>query len=188
MCDYLKDLSITNSSVVIGRLTRGVHVAKSASLSYLIDNVNVDERLGNFPVGAIPYSAINKALQSSSSRILNLFSGESSIPFSKVMKYGVGQCLEKAILVQLAAQRIESSYLVSGAIELDSDSGVDFQAFNLVFRGNTVYLVDAENPFSKDKEGSVIRRYIVPVKEITAEGIVVVQDEYRAGRTYSLEL
>lgn len=185
--EYLEKFARAKPSAVVNRLSRGSKLMKGLNLGYEIDNINADEILGVFPIGAIPYRVIHNVLRSNSFEIMALFKGSEFIPFSKVMKAGVGQCLEKSILVQLAAQRAESSYLISGALELDNERGADFHAFNLVVRGDGVYLVDVENPISKDKKGNVLSPYVVPVKEITATGNISVPEEYRAGRTYSLD-
>lgn len=184
--NFLNGVSSSNPGNVTSRLTRGVRVEKSAVYSYEIDDVNADEKLGVFPVGAIPYRPINDALRSSGSDIRALFKDSDCIPFSRALRAGVGQCLEKAILVQLAAQRKEESYLVNGAIELDDEFGAVFHAFNLVARGDYMYLVDAENPIGKDENGKFTRPYVVPVREIAPNGTIIVPEEYRAGRTYCL--
>lgn len=187
IADCLERFSNKNPGVIINRIFRGSKLMKSLSQGYEIDNVNLDEELGRFPVGAIPYSHVNRALRSDGSALRALLGDSRYIPFSKVVKAGFGQCLEKAILLQLATQKVGNSYLVSGVLELDNEVGADFHAFNLVARGESVYLVDAENPFSKDKEGNVLRPYVVPVKEIAANGTIIIPEEYRAGRVYSLD-
>lgn len=183
---FLEKVSVSSQDNAISRLVRGARVKKSMTYSYEIDDVNADEKLGVFPVGAIPYGPINNALRSSGFDIRALFGNSDCVPFSRVMSAGVGQCLEKAILVQLAAQRKERSYLVNGALELDGDIGADFHAFNLVTRGDYSYLIDAENPIGKDESGKVTRPYVVPVIEIATNGTIIVPEEYRVGRTYCL--
>lgn len=184
--EYLDAFSIANPDVVISRLSRGSRLRKSLSQEYEIDNVNLDEELGRFPVGAIPYHLINKALRSEGPALWALFGEASCIPFSKVFKAGFGQCLEKAILLQLATQKAGGSYLVNGALE-EIDGGAIRHAFNLVARVESVYLVDVENPFQKDKAGNVLRPYVVHVKDISSNGTIIVDDACRAGRTYCLD-
>jgi hypothetical protein len=184
--DYLDNFSRINPNIVVTRLFRGSKLMKNLNQRYEIDNVNLDEELGNFPVGAIPYGPVYKALKSDGSKLREVMGDCSCIPFSKVFRAGVGQCLEKAILLQLATQRNGGSYLVSGALELDEEAGAEFPAFNLVSRGESVYLVDAENPYNLDKEGNVARPYVVPVISIAQNGTIIVPEEYRAGRTYCL--
>jgi hypothetical protein len=187
MLDYLENFSKNFPNLVINSLSRGSRVNKNLSQQYEIDNANIDEDLGKFPVGAIPYNHINRALRSNGSELRALLSRDTFIPFSKVVKAGLGQCLEKAVLVQLAAQRAGKTYLINGALELDDDIGADFHAFNLVARAENIYLVDTENPLSLNKDGSVLRPYVVPVKDISKNGTIIVPDAYRFGRTYCFD-
>jgi len=105
--------------------------------------------------------------------------------FSVAVDEGVGECLEKAILVQLAAQRRDQSFLINGALAEDGDVGVTYHAFNIVCRDGVLFLLDAQNPFIVDAQ-ACIRHYIVPVQGIHENGDVIVPEEYRAGRTYAL--
>jgi len=185
--EYLDAFSSANPAAVISQLSRGFRLAKSLCQEYEIDSINLDDELGRFPVGAIPYNLVNKALRSEGPALRALFGEASCIPFSRVVKAGFGQCLEKAILLQLATQKAGKAYLVSGALELDSKPGAEFYAFNLVARAESVYLVDAENPFQRDKAGNVLRPYVVHVNDISPSGAIIVDEACRAGRTYSLD-
>jgi len=184
--EYLDAFSSVNPAAVVSRLSRGFRLAKSLGQEYEIDNINLDDELGRFPVGAIPYNLVNKALRSEGPALRALFGEASCIPFSRVVKAGFGQCLEKAILLQLATQKAGISYLVSGALE-EVDGGAMQHSFNLVARAESVYLVDAENPFQRDKAGNVLRPYVVHVNDISPSGAIIVDEACRAGRTYSLD-
>lgn len=96
---YLEFLARQHPKYVIGRLDRGGKVQKSLELSYEIDDPNIDRKLGDFTEGAVPYSLIDRTLTNSQGKILELFGGSSEIPFSRAYEAGVGECLEKAILV-----------------------------------------------------------------------------------------
>jgi hypothetical protein len=106
------------------------------------------------------------------------------MPFSEIFNAGLGECLEKAVLVQLAAQRQEESFLVNGAIENDEEVGADFHAYNIIVRGGKLFLVDAQNPLLIDSEGRIYP-YVAPVIEIIRESREIrISSEWKFGRTY----
>jgi hypothetical protein len=184
--ELLRNLSKEKPKSVIARLNSGQEIDKSMGLKYLIDNPNIDLILGDFPQGAIPYGQIYRKLKSNSSDILRQFGGRNTIPFSEIFNADLGECLEKAVLVQLAAQRKEESFLINGTIEEDGEVGAGFHAYNIVARAGKLFLVDAQNPARVDSDGK-IHPYIAPVTDICgAYGDFQVPSERKMGRTYSI--
>ncbi len=185
---YLKEFAETYPNLVTERLIRGSKVKKSSGLEYEIDDCDIDKKLGSFPDGAVPYGPIHKHLKGSMSEILKLFNGNSVIPFSKTYELGVGECLEKAILVQLSAQRDREAFLIIGALSQDENVGVDCHAYNVVFKDEKPFLVDAENPVNKYSSGKIILPYIAPISGIMNERYpeFEVPEEWKFGRAYLL--
>ncbi len=189
---YLEDAAIEYSHIVTSKLAKGSIVSKGSGHAYEIDNPEIFKRLeykvNEFPEGAVPYGYINKYLRQSMG-IRGLFEREGSkcgsklvLPFSRIFEARIGECLEKAILVQLAAQLGRNSFLIKGVLEQDSEVGVDNHAYNIVFNNEKPYLVDAHNPFYQKNIP-----YIVPILNIEGKtGNIVVPDEDRAGRSYYL--
>ncbi|MBI4148724.1 hypothetical protein HY490_05515 [Candidatus Woesearchaeota archaeon] len=191
MLDILREMSRGNVSIH-PLLERGSVVQKSWGLLYEIDDPDCDRRLGVYDDGVVPMGPIYRGLNSSAQSIREIFDKHSVprhikrvAPFSVVIDKGVGECLEKAVLVQLAAQRRDQSFLINGTLAEDGDVGVTYHAFNIICRDGSLFLLDAQNPFSIDERGN-IRHYIMPVKGIHENGDVMVPEEFRAGRTYSL--
>ncbi len=172
-------------SVVIGRLEKGSIVPKSFGLSYEIDDVDIDKRLGTWPNGVVPCGPIYRKLRTFPEKILELFSDKKILPFSKVFEAGVGECLEKAILVQLAAQRDGDSFLVLGALEENRRIGAETHAFNVLFRQGEPFLVDTQNPLEVYLD-SIIKPYTAPILGISKNTQFRVPKEWRLGRTYSI--
>ena len=111
---YLEMIAEQYPKSVIKSLKQGSLVQKSGGSSYEIDDLDLDRKLGNFPEGFMPYGPIHRALRSSFSGILALFNDSVVIPFSRAYAARIGECLEKAILVQLSAQRARNSFLIIG--------------------------------------------------------------------------
>lgn len=184
--EILRKLSIERPRSVISRLNFGQIINKSMGLKYLIDNSDIDLNMGDFPKGAIPYRPVYKKLGGNSSDILKQFGGRNTIPFSEVFNAGLGECLEKAVLIQLAAQRQEESFLIKGVIEEDGEIGAGFHAYNVVIRSEKLFLVDAQNPARIDSAGT-IHPYIAPITDICGEyADFKVPSEWKLGRTYSI--
>ncbi len=182
--ELLRNLSREKHESIIARLNSGQEITKSRGLKYLIDNHDIDLSLGDFPRGAIPYRQIYRKLKGNSSDILRQFGIRRIMPFSEIFNAGLGECLEKAVLVQLAAQRQEESFLVNGAIENDEEVGADFHAYNIIVRGGKLFLVDAQNPLLIDSEGRIYP-YVAPVIEIIRESREIrISSEWKFGRTY----
>lgn len=186
--ECLNQYSNKYPNIVSGRLDRGSKVSKSMGLRYIIDDIDIDKRLGDFPEGAIPYGPIHRALKSSMGGILKVFDKKSEAMFSRAYEEGIGECLEKAILVQLSAQKGRDAFLINGVLELDEsykESGVNSHAYNVIFKDGKPFLVDAQNPLAKDKDDKITKPYIAPILDLTGEnGEFIVPDEWKQGRRY----
>lgn len=185
--ELLRRFSREKPRSVISKLSLGDIVHKSAGLTYVIDDDQIVRRLGDFPKGAIPCGAIYRKLKGDSSQVVKHFLGRSQIPFSEVFHAGLGECLEKSVLVQLAAQEQEESFLISGALEQEGEVGAGFHAYNLVARQNQLFLVDAQNPVRVEADGKV-HVYVAPVEGITGDyGEIQVPKIWKMGRTYCIQ-
>ena len=186
--EYLVGLARTHPHKVVARLSKGSTVQKGSSAIYEIDNPDIDRQLGTFPEGTVPYGPIHRALKPSVNKTMSLFEGRPIVPFSAAFNAGTGECLEKAVLVQLSAQRGRNSFLINGALAQDGEMGVDWHAYNVIFRDGKPFLVDVQNPLAKDASGKITHPYIAPVLAIEDGdyGDFRVPEEWRQGRVYSL--
>ena len=183
LLNLLEELAEKYPKSVIEQLDKGMKVQKSFGLKYIIDDIDIYKKLGNFQKGAVPYSRIHKYLRNSQSKIINLFKDSSEIPFSKAYNAEVGECLEKAILVQLSAQKGRPSFLIKGYI-MGADGITGVHSYNVVFKDEKPFLVDAQNPLYSN--GKIIP-YIVPILDIEGKyGDLVVPKEFKQGRMYSV--
>ena len=82
-------------------------------------------------------------------------------------------------------EKHRDSFLINGVLAQDSEVGVDYHAFNIVFKDGKPFLVDAQNPLAKESTGKVTHPYIAPILGIE-NGDFIVPNEWRQGRTYSL--
>ena len=100
----------------------------------------------------------------------------------------IGDCLERAILVQMAAQRDKGiSFLINGALLKHGDEHVESHAYNIVAVNNRAFLVDAQNPLKVDENGKISSAYIAPINRISGEiNGIEVPSEWECGRTYML--
>ena len=110
------------------------------------------------------------------------------MPFSEMFNAKLGECLERAILVQMAAQRDNGiSFLINGALLKHGEDCVESHAYNIIVRNNRAFLVDAQNPLRVDTEGKVSVAYIAPINRISGEiNGIEVSSEWEQGRTYML--
>ena len=183
---YLEHIGRKRPNNVIKKLKEGDLVRKSLVFGHIIDDADIDKRMGNFPEGAIPYGPICRTLKSLPEKVFDLFSMSSIIPFSDAYNAGIGECLEKSILAQLSAQRGRDSFLISGVLEVNGGF-VEAHAYNIVFRNSKPFLLDIENPLALNSEGKVTHPYIAPilgVNEKTSD--IILPEEWRQGRTYSI--
>lgn len=103
-----------------------------------------------------------------------------ALPFSVAVERGMGSCLEKSILVQLAVQDTTTSFLVDGF--MDDQQGSGCHAFNVVYLGDNPVLIDAENPLIAD---GIFVPFVAPLLQIN-DGKFKVPAEWNAGRTYRI--
>jgi len=185
--NYLEKMSV-DSSRVISHLDVGSVVNKNDKLRYVIDNLDVDRELtvSAFPEGIIPCAQIYTKMVSDKDKIAGLFMERDVVRFTDVVKAGVGGSLEKAILTELAGQRKGPAFLVRGQFK-NGESSKQEHYFNLVsLDGQSLYLVDTENPASVNGGGVFVSRYAVPVMGIQDEKIII-PEKYKMGRNYSLD-
>jgi len=186
LSSYLERMAQENPKCVIGKIEEGQKVSKSWGLTYIIDDKDIDKKLGDYPEGAILYGPIHRALESSQKKILKIFNGESEAPFSRAFEERVGECLEKAVLMQLSTQRNGRSFLINGCIEIDGD-GIGPHAYNVVIVKGEPFLIDTQNPLAKDKNGNVTHAYVAPIIGFKEKyGDFIVPDEWKQGRVYSI--
>ncbi len=183
---YLEHIGRKRPNNVIKKLKEGDLVRKSLVFGHIIDDADIDKRMGNFPEGAIPYGPICRTLKSLPEKVFDLFSMSSIIPFSDAYNAGVGECLEKSILAQLSAQRGRDSFLISGALEF-SDSFAGAHAYNIVFKDGKPFLMDVEKSLAVNSGGKVTHPYIAPIVGIDEKtSDLILPQEWRQGRTYSI--
>jgi len=170
---------------VISNLKKGDVVQKGSWSYYEIDDLSLTNGLydhDKFEKGSVPYQQINHKFKSSRSEILKLFGDSKTINFSDVVNAGVGECLEKAVLVQLCAQEGRDSFLINGYLETNGDGALQYHAYNVVFKDGKPYLVDAQNPI-KDEDGQ-LHNFIAPIIGIDSETEFILPAEWSADRKY----
>ena len=183
--EHLERLTEVDPKVVIRRLEKGSQVQKSFGLFFEIDDPDVDKKLGDFPIGAVPYHQIYTAFKESKGKTGKLFGSECTAPFSRFVEAGVGECIEKAILVHLSAQRGRDAFLINGCLTQDGVLGIGPHGFNVVFKDRKPYLVDAHNPYRGTGEIQT-KNYIAPIIGIDNDFTTfIVPDEWKIGRTYT---
>jgi len=183
---YLEHVGENHPHHVLKKINKGDLIKKSVVFGYIIDDADIDKKLGDFPEGAIPYGPIYRTLKFLPEKVFDLFRMSSTIPFSDAYNAGIGECLEKSILAQLSAQRGRDSFLISGVLEVNGGF-VEAHAYNIVFRNSKPFLLDIENPLALNSEGKVTHPYIAPilgVNEKTSD--IILPEEWRQGRTYSI--
>lgn len=181
---YLTEAARMKSDKVIKRIKVGQRISKRAHLSYGIDDLTVDKYLGDFGETTIPVGPIYRKMVTSPSTIHSLFHKEQTVPFSRVVHAGAGECLEKAILVQLAAQRNYDSFLINGALREHQEGFVEHHGFNIIFIGDKPHLIDAQNPI---QNGNGTKPYVAPITSLLlGSEDLVVEKEWEQNRIYSL--
>ena len=185
--EYLTKMAEKHPKSVIANLSKGSKVQKSWGLYYEIDDIEIDKNLGEFPKGAVLYGPIYRTLKNSQREIMELFNRDSKISFSKVYNKGLGECLEKSILVQLAVQRGGEGFLINGCFSEENGIGVSPHAYNIVFRNKKPFLVDVQNPLRIDSNNKITNQYIAPILGINEDyGEFLVPEEWKQKRIYSI--
>ncbi len=178
---WLEQMVAKHPDKITARLREGDTLSKGRTRAYEIDDGGLDTKLGDFPKGVVPYGPIRRKMSGSSADTRSLFGTRSKIPLSDAFNAGKGQCLEKAALVQLAAQRGGDAYLINdGVLEVMGGSGGGHHAYNIVFDKGEPFLIDAQNPLSENHP------YIAPVEGINKLGRFIVPENWQQGRFYSI--
>jgi hypothetical protein len=192
--DCLQHTFETNPNLVRPRLNVGDRIQKSSGCDYEIDDFNVYEKLEGYNPESVPYGPVSRALRTVLNGNFKLFqdsklqeNGRTIVPFSRVLESGIGECLEKAILMQLASQDVRRAFLISGAASMDYDSCLSRHAYNVVYSGNKPFLIDVQNPLAVDADKKSIRPYCAPIDGLDLDsGRFVVPETWEQGRNYFL--
>ena len=183
-----------NSNLVRPRLNIGDRIEKSWGCDYEIDDFNVYEKLESYDPKNIPYGPVSRALKTILFGNFKLFQDSSRVendrtivPFSRVLESGIGECLERAVLMQLASQDFRRSFLISGLVSLDHELCVSRHAYNVIFSGNNPFLIDVQNPLAVDASKKVTHPYCAPIERLDWDsGRFVVPENWEQGRNYFL--
>ena len=183
--------TLVRSKICIGDLiSRNLHLG---SFIYQIDDLEIGKELGAFFDDTSFYLALEAKLRKfTTADYLKIFPPESKkegrmvTPFSATVKEGVGECLEKAILVQLRQQPKTLSFLIHGLLGHDATRRNFAHAYNIVFINDQGYLVDSQNPtIVKLGEEKTLVPYVAPFTGIERDRVIV-HEQWRAGRIYQL--
>lgn len=93
--------------------------------------------------------------------------------YSDIVATGKGVCIEKAIMLQLVAQKHYESYLIGGMVKREGEGNAVKHAFNVVVIEGQPYLIDLSNPQEVNESGVVVRPYFVPIL-----GLKLTEDNY----------
>ncbi len=177
---------------VVQNIEIGDILPNGLAVSYRIDEETpktLKEVIGFYDNGAVPYMKINKTLRDENLNLEELINRDSNtINFSEILKKEAGQCLEKAIAVQLYAQKGRESYLVlAGRLEQPGITTSLGHAYNIIKKDGKWFLVDAENPIIQNN-----RRipYIIPIEGIDEKSKeIILPEKYGKdiGRRYYLQ-
>lgn len=151
------------------KLSSGYLIQKTERFQYEIDDVNIDQFLGPFNKNNVPYFLIrhNFKFNFDTWKLNDLFSNDSVVPFSKVVKNRTGDDLECSIAFQLYAQKKGlNSYLVSGFKSVDGKFYFPYY-FNIAISNNHSFVVDVADPLV-DHIGRK-SPFLVPIREMDDE-------------------
>jgi hypothetical protein len=184
---FLHQSSRDNSLSFISTISQGDELQRSGSLKYVIEDSDVDRQLGELEDGAIPYTKIFNHFKDGKQEVLKVVKGRDIFPFLELFDTQVGQCFERSIVTQLAAQRTRDAYMVNGIVTLDGRCGIDEPAFNLIVKENQLFLVDTSLPVGYGKDGSYEKPFIAPFLTIQiADRKIILPEEFMQGRAYSI--
>ena len=192
--DILNDFEKKNPNAVKRRINQGDLIEKSLGLSYEIDDLEIYKQLQGFKEGSVPYGPVHYALKSDANAIRNLFEKEGYtkkdkkvLKFSKVVKAGLGQCLEKAILSHLATQNQRDSFFINGALSLGEEFAEN-HSYNVVYFNEKPHLIDIENPLRVDENKKITHPYAAPIDGINVKlNRFLVPLDWQQGRFYELD-
>lgn len=193
---HLEDLA-QSTQHVRGRLERGAELPRNlhrGAFGYVIDDVRIYQRFGRTandaffraagflnPFDGLTYQVMfPPAERGRDGRII--------APFSRPIMMGYGECLEKAVLIQLAEQERGDCFLVYGLLSHQKDPRQTPHIWNVLWRDGAPYLVDAQNPVIA-KKGEQKREFpfVVPLEGIDDRRFVIAES-WALGRNYSLPL
>ncbi len=186
---YLSDLAARRENVA-RRLVIGDPIQRNLGSFYLIDDLGIGRVLGEIKPGTIPYVKVREVIRSNPAESQRLFAEEGtpipegrSLNFSRAVRAGFGQCVEKSTLLQLAVQDNMEVYFVMGALKEDGRANFDLHAFNIAPIGGKQHVIDAENPVKDEQDKEY--PYIVVILGINEEsGEIVVPENAVFGRRY----
>jgi len=192
--EILRGIAKKKPHVIKERINVGDYIEKSMGLVYEIDDLDIYKQLEGYKEGSVPYGPIYYGLKSDFSGIMNLFNkegeekeGKKVLKFSKVVKAGLGQCLEKAVLSHLATQNQRDSFFINGALSMEDDFAGE-HAYNLVEFNSKLHLTDIENPLRVDENKKITHPYVAPIDGINVKlGRFLVPTEWQQGRFYELD-
>lgn len=190
----LRGIAKKKPHVIKEKINVGDYIEKSMGFFYEIDDLEIYKQLEGYKEGSIPYGPIHYELKSDFSGIMNLFEkegykkdGKKVLKFSKVVKAGLGQCLEKAVLSHLATQTHRDSFFVNGALSMKEEF-TENHAYNLVELNSKLHLTDIENPLRVDENKKITHPYVAPIDGINIKlGRFLVPAEWQQGRFYELD-
>lgn|GEM_PF-1581112 len=192
--EILRDFEKKNSVRVRNKLKKGDLVQKSGGLYYEIDNLDLHKNLPEYKEGSLPYGPIHRKLKSDKNKIYDFFKekgvmreGKKVVPFSQMIDAGLGECLEKAILSQMATQDVMESFLISGALSREGGSAGE-HAYNVVYLNDKPHLIDVENPVL-DSKGNFSQPYVAEIHGFNDKLSRFVQhpEWEKLGRFYEIE-
>lgn len=181
----LEGLEKKAPQLVVSRIKKGTILRRGSDQYYEIDDPNIDLTLGNYTGGQIPLERIYHSTDPDLEKLNELFNNGQIIPFSEAVKRGLGACLEKSILTQLAAQRGRKSWLVNGFMGVEQDGIVPLfhHTYNVIFKDGSPYLVDSQNPAHVNP----FLAYTVPVLDIDEKGDVQISKGSELKRVYTIK-
>jgi hypothetical protein len=184
----LTELSKHDSYNIKTKLNPGDLVVKAFGVYfYQIDDVRLHERFGDISRLDEFLERLYHNLDPEQANIDELFRESKVVPFSKAVNANLGNCLEKSVIVQLAAQQRTDCFLMGGFLDEESEEGLHpniGHSYNILYGDGIPYLVDAQKPLIKD-DGTIIP-YAVPIIGLSANAEFIIPKPWHLCRTYSL--
>lgn len=153
-------------------LKKGDLVSKAGGCKYIIDNPGAV--LDLFVEGnSIPYTKIHNFFFPNQPEIRELFRQDKIIPFSKMVNACLGECLEKAIAMQIVLQSLpgfEKASIVAGNMRPKGEEYLECHAYNIAKHEGQWGIIDVENPLLKNN-GNIVP-FITPAAEISGRKII----------------
>ena len=164
--EHLETLSRRPEYWIRRELNRGDLVPQAYGLHwYVIDDLNIYREFGSLKDIKAFTQALQTRLRPDEDKILHLFQKHKIIPFSQAVENGLGACLEKHVLTQLAGQREMDIYLIGGfLVEKEGMKIVNAEdhAFQIFFLEDEPLLVDVSY-LVHDVIDNKVAPYVVPI-------------------------